>query len=95
LAACARTISLVPYRPIKSDKKTSSDECSLHSEEEGIKNLEIKGDVVYTSGSNKLKGWKRFLMKQDANDEEKQVIQPYQRWWANVNPHIHLLLLWL
>jgi hypothetical protein len=57
--------------------------------------LKIKEDVVYTSGSNKLRGWKRFFIKQDANDEEKQVIQLYQRWWGNGNRHIHPLLLWL
>jgi hypothetical protein len=57
--------------------------------------LEINKNVIYTEDSDKLRGWKRFLINQDTTEEEKQVIQLYQRWWGNANRHIHPLLLWL
>jgi hypothetical protein len=57
--------------------------------------LEINKNVIYTADSDKLRGLKRFSIKPDATEEEKQVIQLYQRWWGNGNRHIHPLLLWL
>jgi hypothetical protein len=58
--------------------------------------LELKNGVVYTpSGVSKLRGWQRFSIKPETIENERQVMQLYQRWWGNINRHIHPLLLWL
>ena len=57
--------------------------------------LEINRNVVYAD-SNNLRGWKRFLIKQETEEKEKKVIQLYNRWWgSNPNRYTHPLLLWL
>lgn len=57
--------------------------------------LEINRNVIYAD-SNKLRGWKRFIIKQETEEKEKKVIQLYNRWWgSNPNRYTHPLLLWL
>jgi hypothetical protein len=54
-----------------------------------------KPDVVCSSGSSALRGWKRFNIEQ-TTDDMKRVVYLYQRWWGNnSNRYEHHLLLWL
>ena len=42
-----------------------------------------------------LRGWSRFSMKDDANNEEKTCAEIYKRWWNRKGGHAHPMLLWL
>ena len=55
----------------------------------------IKGDVVFSSPElTRLRGWSRFDIRQ-ADKQEINAINLYQRWWGNGRTHVHPLLLWL
>lgn len=56
---------------------------------------QTKEDVVCSSGSSYLRGWKRFDLQQ-TTDDMKRVVHLYKRWWGlNPNRYEHPLLLWL
>lgn len=54
-----------------------------------------KRDVAFSPADlARLRGWTRFDTRQ-ATDEEKSVIDLYQRWWGNGRTYVYPLLLWL
>lgn len=55
----------------------------------------IPGLTESPVGTNGLRGWTRFSVKEDADMHHKHQVDIYKRWWNRKGGHVHPMLLWL